>query len=141
MTSGSTGKYTDLGLLVLRVGIGAMSVCYGVPQLFGGPAKWKVLGRALSVFGITYAPEFWGFLAAFSMVAGGVCLIVGFLFKTACVVLFLTAAGALSVQWRCERPFAEWARNFQLAVVFLSLLLIGPGDLNLVARIGRRKGG
>ena len=49
-------KRSDLGLLLLRIGIGAMFVAHGFPKLIGGPAKWTALGTATSHLGIDFAP-------------------------------------------------------------------------------------
>lgn len=35
----SLDKYRDVGLLILRVGIGLMFMIHGFPKLFGGPEK------------------------------------------------------------------------------------------------------
>lgn len=39
-------KHRDLGLLLLRVGIGGMFVAYGMPKLPGGPALWERVGHS-----------------------------------------------------------------------------------------------
>ena len=54
-------KRFDLGLLVLRVGIGIMEAwVHGWPKLVGGPDRWKKLGAAVELVGIHFAPTFWG---------------------------------------------------------------------------------
>ncbi len=65
------GKGSDAGLLILRVGIGVMFMIHGWPKLSGGPEVWVKLGGAIGVFGITFAPTFWGLMAAVSEFAGG----------------------------------------------------------------------
>ena len=56
-----TDRYRDLGLLILRVGIGIMFLFHGLPKLTGGPAFWGQLGMATNFLGIGFAPAFWGF--------------------------------------------------------------------------------
>jgi len=41
-------KHRDIGLLILRVGIGIMFMCHGFPKLTTGPEVWTKLGGALS---------------------------------------------------------------------------------------------
>ncbi len=36
----SLDKYRDVGLLILRVGIGIMFMGHGLPKLIAGPEKW-----------------------------------------------------------------------------------------------------
>jgi hypothetical protein len=51
----------------------------------GGVQSWQWLGSQMSHVGITFAPQFWGFLAAASEFFGGICLVglhAGFLMKS-----------------------------------------------------------
>ena len=133
----SGGKYHNYGLLILRLGIGAMFIYDGAPKLFRGPAVWGSLGRG--TLGISHAPQFWGFLAALFMFAGGMCLIAGFLFRPCCAVLLAIMAVATGMHWSRGSDFHQWRHAFEMAIILLSLFLIGPGDLNLVARIRTRR--
>ena len=38
-------RFHDLGLLLLRIGLGVVFVVHGFPKLAGGPAAWAGLGR------------------------------------------------------------------------------------------------
>jgi putative oxidoreductase len=53
-------RYRDVGLLLLRVGIGLSYMGYGAPKLSGGPPIWEELGQAMRFLGITFAPTAWG---------------------------------------------------------------------------------
>ncbi len=48
-------KYTDEGLLFLRVGLGIMFVLHGWPKMFGGLKQWAGLGMAMGNLGIGFA--------------------------------------------------------------------------------------
>ena len=48
-------KQRDLGLLVLRAGIGAMFVGHGLPKLLGGPQRWTTVGEAMAYLGLDFA--------------------------------------------------------------------------------------
>jgi putative oxidoreductase len=63
-------KYRDMGLLILRVGIGIMFMYHGFPKLTAGPELWTNLGGVLSDMEIGFAPTFFGFMAALSEFGG-----------------------------------------------------------------------
>ena len=87
-------KYKDEGLLFLRLGLGIMFILHGWPKMLGGPEQWAGLGMAMGNLGIGFAPVFWGFMAAFAELVGGACLILGFMPRIACGLLFITMAVA-----------------------------------------------
>lgn len=124
-------KYRDLGLLLLRIGIGAMFVAvHGWPKIAGGAEKWKQLGGAMKNLGINFAPEMWGFLAAAAEFGGGILLILGFLFRPACGALAFTMAVAAFMQYKIGALFGA-AHPIELGIVFLALILIGPGRFSI----------
>ena len=47
-------RHRDLGLLILRVGIGAMFMFHGWPKISGGPAFWAQVGGPHGVFIMFY---------------------------------------------------------------------------------------
>ena len=68
----------DLGLLILRVGIGVMFIFHAIPKLMGGPAGWEGLAR----FGLPFLPEgfiaiAFGFAAMATELVGGLLLALG----------------------------------------------------------------
>jgi putative oxidoreductase len=64
-------NYKNTGLLITRVGLGAMFIFHGYPKLMGGPEGWAGLGASTKFIGITFAPVFWGFTAALVETLGG----------------------------------------------------------------------
>ena len=67
-------KYSEIGFLIIRIGLGSMFIYHGFPKLFGGPQQWAHLGEAMSVFSVNFGHTFWGFMAAFAEFFGGFCL-------------------------------------------------------------------
>ena len=65
-TFGSLERWRDHGLVLLRVGLGAMMIGHGWPKIVDGPERWERLGAAMGTFGIDFTPAFWGFMAAAS---------------------------------------------------------------------------
>ena len=121
----------DLGLLILRVGIGAMFIAHGWPKLSGGPAKWEAIGNATQALGIAFAPVFWGFMAACAETFGGLLLALGVAFRPACALLLCTMFVASARHLSQGDGFGKASHAIEAAILFLSFLLIGPGAYRL----------
>jgi putative oxidoreductase len=140
MAQESERRTIDLGLLVLRVGLGLMfALVHGGPKLFGGYEVWSKVGSAMGTLGIHVAPALWGFLAACSEFVGGLCLIAGLFTRQA--AFFMAATMAVATITHLTRgdglPVASHA--IEDGVVFLSLILIGAGRYSLDRlTLGRR---
>lgn len=120
-------RYIHLGLLVLRIGLGIMLLFHGGPKLFGGPETWERIGSNMSLLGINFWFMFWGLLAALAEFVGGILLIAGIYFTPACVLLTLTMLVALIRHLSAGDPFSVYSHPLELAIVFLSLIITGPG--------------
>jgi putative oxidoreductase len=120
-------RQRDLGLLVLRVGIGVMFMAHGWPKMAGGPEKWAALGSAMDTLGIGFAPAFWGFMAALAELVGGLLLALGVAFRPACALLLCTMIVASTKHLAAGDGFGKSSHAIEAGILFLSLLLIGPG--------------
>lgn len=120
-------KRRDLGLLVLRVGLGIMFIVHGAPKLMGGPELWTGIGGAMSNLGITFAPTFWGFMAGLAEAGGGVLLILGLWTRWASSVLTFTMIVAALHHLVKGDGVLRASHAIEAAVVFAALVLIGPG--------------
>ncbi len=127
----SLDKYRDVGLLILRVGIGIMFMGHGLPKLIAGPEKWLILGGTMNALGVDFAPMAWGFMAAFSEFAGGMLLALGFFTRPACFFLLTTMIVATSMHISKGDPFLKYSHAMEAGILFLSLLFIGPGKYSL----------
>jgi putative oxidoreductase len=123
----------DLGLLVLRGGIGLMFVfMHGLSKIVGGVSLWRGLGGAFNrLIGISFAPEFWGVAATVSEFGGGLCLIAGVFFRPACGLMLFTMAVAVGATIRGGEGFAGASHPLELGIVLLALFLTGPGKFTL----------
>ena len=126
------GKSTNFGLFVLRFVPGILSVIYGIPMLFSGAGEWGELGKRMALFGVTYAPEFWGFVAGFALVVGGACLALGLVVRWAAGLMFLTmlvasVAAFAQGDWLTPARFAVWSGPIAAASGFLGICCIGGG--------------
>jgi len=117
-------KYRDVGLLIVRVGLGVMYMIHGVPKMMGGPGKWAGLAAGV---GLTVGGPFWGFMAAFSESVGGLLLAMGLLFRPAVGLIFCTMMGALSFHLRRGDGFEVYSRPIEMMIMFAGLFLIGAG--------------
>jgi len=122
----------DLGLLILRVGIGLMFICHGIPKLLGGPADWERVAQfALPFLSAGYVAMAFGFAAMAAELAGGLLLAVGKYHRIACLALAVTMAVAFSTKLEGISGFNDFAAKagwpLELLIVFAALFFTGPG--------------
>jgi putative oxidoreductase len=128
----SLTKYRDWGLLFLRVALGAFYLyVHGWHKLAGGLPVWRELGMAVRYMGIHFAPVFWGLMAALSETLGCVLLIFGFLFRPACFFLLVTLIVASAMHLRRGQGLEAASHAIELAILFFSLLFVGPGKYSV----------
>ncbi|MEW6671631.1 MAG: DoxX family protein [Thermodesulfobacteriota bacterium] len=121
-------NYVDVGLLVLRIGIGIAFVLHGYPKLFLGGAAGLAKGLAAAGIpgGIAAA-----YLAAMAEFFGGIALIFGVLFRPVTVVMAFTMLVALTFHLNKGDGFVKYSHALESAILFISLIFIGPGKFSL----------
>ncbi len=120
-------RYRNFGLLILRVGIGVMFVYHGFPKMVGGPEKWGKVGKAIESVGIEFMPVFWGFMASFAELVGGICIILGLYFRPASILLTITMIVAAAMHLNKGEGLLKASHAIEDGILFLSLIFIGPG--------------
>lgn len=128
-------RFRNFGLLILRIGIGIMFMLHGWPKLIGGPDKWEQVGQTMGLIGIEYFPVFWGFMAAFTEVVGGLLFALGFLFKPVCILLLITMIMATLRHYMGGDAFGGYSHAAEAAILFFSLIFIGPGKYSLDKKV------
>ena len=127
----------DAGLLMLRLTLGALFLwAHGWHKLAGGTDLWHEIGGAMKLFGITFWPTFWGFLATMAETAGVVLFMIGLAFRPACLVIAITMAIAGIFSWHHPiskdfGPLGSASHAWELGILFFSMMFIGPGKYSV----------
>ena len=138
--SGMAGRYGDLGLLLIRLGIGgSVLVLHGWTKITAGPALWAKLGAAMGHLGIHFLPVFWGFMASLAESLGSTLLILGVFFRpaAACLAFNMFVAALVHLNMPAGAANAGWSgasHALELCAVYLGLFFIGPGKFSLAPR-------
>lgn len=128
----SLNKYRNTGLLLLRIGLGIMMMTHGLPKLTGGTAMWEGVGQSMGIIGIKFFPAFWGFMAAATEAVGGLFLLLGLFFRPVNMLLVFTMIIAALVHLSDPKQgLNEASHAIELAIVFFSLIFIGPGKYSI----------
>ncbi|RYE11623.1 MAG: DoxX family protein [Sphingobacteriaceae bacterium] len=121
------GNYKNLGLLIIRIGLGVMFIWHGVPKLAGGPDGWEKLGGAMQTVGISFAPAFWGFMAAVIETFGGLLFLIGLAFRPVCILLTINLIIATLMHFSKGDGLHGAAHAIEDAIMFAGLIFVGPG--------------
>lgn len=125
-------QYRDIGLLLLRLGIGTMMVFHGWPKLAGGIHQWEKLGKAMgALLGINFFPVFWGFSAAMVETLGGVLIVIGCCFRPVTILMTFNFIVATVLIYKTSHQFIEWSRPAEMLILFFSLIFIGAGKYSV----------
>ncbi len=133
-------KYSDAGILFLRIGIGfAFIFVHGWGKIMGGPELWGKLGGSMANLGITFAPVFWGFMAAISEFGGGILILLGLFTRPASAFMAFTMLVAFIQHSSKLDPWNRTIYPMEMFAVFMALLFIGAGKYSIDALISRKK--
>lgn len=125
----------DWGILVLRLGVGIMFLAHGLQMafgLYGGPG---VKGFSGMLSGLGFVPAiFWAIVAAYTVLLGGLFLIIGVQTRVcaALLLIFILTAG---IKVHLSKGFflanGGFEYTFVIAAACLALILIGPGKFSI----------
>lgn len=128
---GKLGHYSSTGLLIMRIGLGAMMITHGYPKLMGGPEKWVKLGGAMANLGVHSYPTFWGFMAGAAEGIGGLLILLGLFFRPACLLIVFTMIVAASKHISAGDGLSGASHAIELAFAYIGLLFVGPGKYSV----------
>lgn len=135
----SRRNFRNIGLLILRIGLGIMFIIHGYPKMFGGPEMWTEVGKAARYVGLDFAPMFFGFMAGVTEFFGGIFLVLGLFFSPAVIFLMIVMVVATFQHLGTGDDFATYSHSIEMGIVFLSLLFIGPGRYSLDKKLEKRR--
>ncbi|KYZ77761.1 DoxX family protein [Anaerosporomusa subterranea] len=130
-------KYRELGILLLRVGIGLMFMYHGWPKIVGGTETWVKLGMAMKFLGVSFAPAFWGFMSAVTEFIGGFLIAIGLLTRPVAMFLSFNMIVAVVLKFSSGAGLGGASQAIEVGIVFLSLILMGPGRYSIDERLLR----
>lgn len=124
-------KYRNLGLLFLRVAVGLyLALGHGWGKITGGPEQWAGLGGTMEIFGLGFAPAFWGFMSAFAEFFAALLVVIGLLTRPAALLVVINMGVAATAHMTGAIDGGpELALLY--AIVFLSLVFVGPGKYSI----------
>lgn len=132
MLFSSLNKYRDVGLLILRIGVGFTFIfLHGYSKITAGVEGWRNYGGAMKIVGITFAPEFWGFMSAFAEFFGGILMFLGLLFRPAMILLVINMAVAFASTYGRTGTISQSAWPLEILTLMVALFIIGPGKYSL----------
>lgn len=124
-------KRPNLGLLIIRLVLGATFIAHGLMKFLGGTAALESVGSAMQSFGITAFPVFFGGIAALCELLGGLLILIGYKFRFGAFALFLVMFVAAYTQFNGVGSFMKFAWALEMAAVFFGLIFIGPGKYSI----------
>ena len=134
---GSTENQFHVGLLFLRLGIGAAFIVHGLPKLQAGAEGWAKYGEAVGNFGITFGYQAFGLAAGLAEAGGGLLILLGFFTRLACLPMLATMAVAAAGHLKAGEGFMGASHAMEAGVVFLALLITGAGRFSLDHKLSR----
>jgi putative oxidoreductase len=123
-------KYSDFGLLLLRVSVGILFILYTVPVLTGGSSAWAHFGAGARSFGIHSHFQIWGFVVALLGCIGAVLVILGLFLRPGVLILLVLAIGhAIGVKH--GTGFRNALPSIEMCFVLAGILFVGPGKYSV----------
>jgi putative oxidoreductase len=120
-----------IALLIIRVSFGIFYIVHGWPKISGGTDAWAGLGGSMEILGISFAPVFWGFMAALAEFGGGILLIFGLFTRPVAALMFFTMVMATLVHVTQGDPINAIMNPLKGLVVFAALIISGAGRFSV----------
>lgn len=128
-------RFTDFGILFLRISLGAMMAWHGFPKFIGGVPLWTEIGGSMAYMGVTIYPVFWGFCAAVVEFFGGIAFAFGLFTRIVALLLAFTMVVAAVMLFRTGAGLQGASQAIELGAVFIAMIFIGPGQYSVDRRL------
>lgn len=136
-------KSIDLGLLVMRIGVGGSVLAFrALASLFGGPELWAMNGSFILDTSLQVSPEVVGGVLAGLECLGAFFLLTGAAFRVGTVMLILTTLPGIvhQVGSMTGSTYTGLGSSFVsliLLSVYIGLMITGPGSMAMRIFSGR----
>ena len=126
-------KARDIGILLLRLGMGIAIATHGYAKL--QTERMDAFVDTVSKLGLPIGqPSAMAHLAAWSEFAGGALIVLGFLTRVSALMI-LGVVGTAFFLAHAGQPFGERELAYCYGVMALTLILTGPGRFSLDAAV------
>ena len=123
----------DGALLLLRIGVAVMMIPHGLQKLNGFE---KMQNQFVSFMGL--GPKVSLVMAMSAELGCSILLLIGLFTRLATIPLIITMLTALFLAHN-GALFGDGEKNGLFILMFLTLLIVGPGAYSLDAKMGRRQ--
>jgi putative oxidoreductase len=130
-------RHPDLGLLIIRVGVGVILAIAGYNKFVAGEPALHAVGANIKYIGLDVGTQnvstmFFGILAAATELVGGLCLASGFMYRTSAGLLIITMLVAtLMVMETSSGDLTKFGYPLIMGLVLIGLLFTGPGKFSI----------
>jgi putative oxidoreductase len=116
-------RLQPLGVMVLRVVLGAILIGYGYGKVFGGLHKMASVAAGLGL------PPWLGYLSAFTEFVGGMLLVAGLFTRLASMAICINMLVAVKSQF--HNGFLHgYDYPLACAAIAFALIFLGPGPIS-----------
>lgn len=125
--------------LVLRLGLGIMFVAHGLQMVFGMFKGPGVAGFSKMLSDMPLLPPLvWSYMASYTCLVGGACLILGLFTRIAIIPLFIFMAVA-AVKVHLKNGFfmmnGGYEYNFIILSALIALFILGAGKIGITEKL------
>ena len=133
----SQDRQTNSGLLIMRLGLAAVLLVHSMPKLFAGSHSWQSVGTTLGFINVGVPPAILGFVMLLLAALGAVSLLFGYLFRIACIILFVMFGLYFFNYFRIGyQTLMLWSAG--LVAVFFGLIYVGPGRYSIAVKLEKK---
>ncbi|MDQ8179660.1 DoxX family protein [Pelagicoccus sp. SDUM812005] len=125
-------KFDFIGVLLLRIGVGALLAFHGYPILTGGGTVWADVGEGAAIASLpANFFEYAGLASGIVQFLGGILLIIGMFTRGTALLLTVIVGFALANHIAASSFQLSFLAHLQMTLALLGLVFIGPGRLSL----------
>ena len=127
----STPELTQLGLAIIRVGVGILFIGHGSLKIYRGVGELTWTGEQMANLGIRFAPLFWGICAMLSEFLGGISLTLGLATRLTTPFMSFTMLVAIIYHLKKGDPYGYYSFPMSQLAVFVGIFFAGSGIYSL----------